>query len=67
MEEVRRLRIQERLKRGELNEGDEIDLATQEFSSAIPYFPPIKDETLDKYKIFYAIAVGGLIIFGGDY
>ncbi|KAJ7527008.1 hypothetical protein O6H91_16G031800 [Diphasiastrum complanatum] len=66
MEEVRRLRIQQRLKNAEQGLLDETeDEEIPEYPSSIPFFPPITTETLKQY---YAICFGliaGIILFGG--
>mmetsp|Transcript_39543 Transcript_39543/g.54902 ORF Transcript_39543/g.54902 Transcript_39543/m.54902 type:complete len:319 (+) Transcript_39543:127-1083(+) len=66
MEEVRRLRIQQRLKEGELSEEKEEPVFNLEFPSAIPLVPPLRGDSLNKvyYPIFAAYAIG-FIIFGG--
>ncbi|QDZ21698.1 chloroplast protein ORANGE-GREEN [Chloropicon primus] len=66
MEEVRRLRIQLRLKEGE----DEGAAASAEqddepYSSAIPFLPPVGTDTLKYYYWVYGFGVAGLVIFGG--
>ncbi|XP_024516436.1 protein ORANGE, chloroplastic isoform X1 [Selaginella moellendorffii] len=63
MEEVRRLRIQLRIKNAE--QGVEDDRDTPEYPSSIPFFPPLKTETL---KLYYAICFGliaSIMLFGG--
>ncbi|XP_024518042.1 protein ORANGE, chloroplastic isoform X2 [Selaginella moellendorffii] len=66
MEEVRRLRIQQRLKGAELGleeEDEENDLP--EYSSLFPFLPPLTYTTL---KLYYATCFafcGGVILFGG--
>lgn len=64
MEEVRRLRIQQRLK-GDLKGLDGEDLPEEAYPSFIPFFPPITDKTLRIYINFYILAVATIIIFGG--
>jgi hypothetical protein len=69
MEEVRRLRIQERLKvvSGGADAADPPlpDETTEPFPSALPFFPPINDGTLTTYTRFYGAAVAFIILFGG--
>ncbi|URE30833.1 KH domain [Musa troglodytarum] len=66
MEEVRRLRIQQRIKNAELgifNEKQENELP--DFPSFIPFLPPLTPANL---KVYYATCftlIGGIIIFGG--
>jgi len=72
MEEVRRLRIQERLKEAAADaDGGEAappplpDETMEPFPSALPFFPPLKDGTLATYTRFYGAAVAAIIVFGG--
>lgn len=62
MEEVRRLRIQQRIK------GDgpskEQELQQEQFMSALPFLPPLSEKTLGKYYTFYAAFCFGIIAFG---
>ncbi|KAF2311672.1 hypothetical protein GH714_025829 [Hevea brasiliensis] len=66
MEEVRRLRIQQRIKSAELGilkEAQENELP--DFPSFIPFLPPLSAENL---KLYYATCfslIAGIIIFGG--
>jgi len=67
MEEVRRLKIQQRLKA----EAD-TRLATlsaqplnQEYPSALPLLPPLTDETMDKYTYAFWASISAIIFFGG--
>ncbi|CAA7022528.1 unnamed protein product [Microthlaspi erraticum] len=66
MEEVRRLRIQQRIKNTELgiiNEEQEHDLPN--FPSFIPFLPPL---TAANLKVYYATCfslIAGIILFGG--
>lgn len=62
MEEVRRLRIQQRLKTGN---GFEEDVSKREYSSAVPFLPPLTDESIKEYYISFAVAVAVIIFFGG--
>ena len=70
MEEVRRLRIQVRVKDGDSDAGgdsaaadpDDLD---ERYSSAIPFLPPIGADTLKYYYWVYAIGVSSLVLFGG--
>jgi hypothetical protein len=76
MEEVRRLRIQERLKEAAEKAasaaggagggaGASTAAAPEPFPSALPFFPPLQDGTLESYGRFYAAAVALIILFGG--
>mmetsp|Transcript_16873 Transcript_16873/g.27418 ORF Transcript_16873/g.27418 Transcript_16873/m.27418 type:complete len:399 (+) Transcript_16873:254-1450(+) len=69
MEEVRRLRIQQRIKAkapGMRGTQTVREMQEQEsFPSAIPNFPPITKNTIQDYKRFYSIATPAVIIFGG--
>lgn len=64
MEEVRRLRIQQRLKGGETLVEDEY-AEEERYPSSIPFFPPINEHTLQLYVNFYFAAVATIILFGG--
>ncbi|EIE18921.1 hypothetical protein COCSUDRAFT_6492, partial [Coccomyxa subellipsoidea C-169] len=59
MEEVRRLRIQQRIKTKEEELGEE------RYPSALPFLPPLTDATISGYFQFYAAACAVIIIFGG--
>lgn len=68
MEEVRRLRIQERLRSDHSSTytpspttGD----LEESYPSSIPFFPPINSKTLQLYTNFYFLAVAAIILFGG--
>ncbi|KAL4422717.1 hypothetical protein ABPG75_008914 [Micractinium tetrahymenae] len=63
MEEVRRLRIQLRL-RGVAEDKESI-LAEEQYPSSIPFFPPITEKTIQLYMRLYAVTVAGIIAFGG--
>ncbi|CAG9460870.1 unnamed protein product [Pedinophyceae sp. YPF-701] len=79
LEEIRRLRIQERMKtpsaaaapgggNGSGTRGaaaPESELEAEEFRSALPYFPPITERTFDSYKAAFVVAVSGIMFFGG--
>lgn len=69
MEEVRRLRIQERLKGGgaasSVDADAAADVAAERFPSAIPFFPPLSDGTVRSYARLYAVLVASIILFGG--
>lgn len=68
MEEVRRLRIQERMKGG--GRGAVADQISQEvkddkFRSALPLLPELNEETIDTYFSLYYGIVASIIVFGG--
>eukprot|EP00195_Chlamydomonas_chlamydogama_P017282 CAMPEP_0202901574 /NCGR_PEP_ID=MMETSP1392-20130828/14331_1 /ASSEMBLY_ACC=CAM_ASM_000868 /TAXON_ID=225041 /ORGANISM="Chlamydomonas chlamydogama, Strain SAG 11-48b" /LENGTH=281 /DNA_ID=CAMNT_0049588157 /DNA_START=225 /DNA_END=1071 /DNA_ORIENTATION=+ len=63
MEEVRRLRIQQRLKG--VNPTKEQELAQEKFVSALPFLPPLEEKTLNLYFYAYATMFAGIIVFGG--
>jgi hypothetical protein len=70
MEEVRRLRIQERLKGGEhasapIEQQVAEELGDATFSSALPFLPKLTESNLDQYFGFYYIVVCAIIVFGG--
>ncbi|XP_008794902.2 protein ORANGE-GREEN, chloroplastic isoform X2 [Phoenix dactylifera] len=66
MEEVRRLRIQQRIKSAELGIlNEERDNELPDFPSFIPFLPPLTPANL---KLYYATCfslISGIIIFGG--
>lgn len=62
MEEVRRLRIQQRAKGGETTK--EQELSQEQFVSALPFLPPLSEKTLGNYYSFYAAFCCGIIAFG---
>jgi hypothetical protein len=65
MEEVRRLRIQQRLKSAEqsLQEDSEDETA---YPSSIPFLPPLtKTDLRQKYYVTFFSMIGAVIIFGG--
>ncbi|XP_039063189.1 protein ORANGE-GREEN, chloroplastic-like isoform X3 [Hibiscus syriacus] len=66
MEEVRRLRIQQRIKCAELGickEEQESDLPN--FPSFIPFLPPLTSSNLKVYYVTCYSLIVGIIIFGG--
>ncbi|XP_044480406.1 protein ORANGE, chloroplastic-like isoform X1 [Mangifera indica] len=65
MEEVRRLRIQQRIKSAELGMKEEQEHELPNFPSFIPFLPPLSSANL---KVYYATCfslIAGIIIFGG--
>jgi hypothetical protein len=69
MEEVRRLRIQQRIKGGAAAEAasQALDAALLEeaYPSFIPFFPPVTPKTIKLYTNFYYLSVISIILFGG--
>lgn len=70
MEEVRRLRIQERLKGGHDGAGAlaaqiSNDLNDDKFASALPFLPEFNESTVDRYFKAYYVIVAAIILFGG--
>lgn len=66
MEEVRRLRIQKRLKGRKLTNTNETEEQEhQAFPSALPFLPEITQDTITDYYIFFAGVVSFIIFFGG--
>ncbi|MBA0604343.1 hypothetical protein Godav_017010, partial [Gossypium davidsonii] len=66
MEEVRRLRIQQRIKSAELGifkEEQESELPN--FPSFIPFLPPLTSANLKVYYVTCYSLIAGIIIFGG--
>ncbi|XP_048421114.1 protein ORANGE-GREEN, chloroplastic [Pyrus x bretschneideri] len=66
IEEIRRLRIQQRIKRAELgavNEDQENELPS--FPSFIPFLPPLSSDNLKQYYAVCYSIVAGFILFGG--
>ncbi|KAK3033218.1 hypothetical protein RJ639_033098 [Escallonia herrerae] len=66
MEEVRRLRIQQRIKNAELgifNEEQENELP--DFPSFIPFLPPLTSANLKQYYASCFSLIAGIITFGG--
>lgn len=66
MEEVRRLRIQHRLKSSELGIGKEIqENELPDFPSFIPFLPPLKSTNLKQYYATCFSLIAGIMLFGG--
>ena len=66
MEEVRRLRIQERLKREASGIGEQTDsFVNEEFPSALPFAPPLNIETIRTYYLAFGVIIAAIILFGG--
>jgi hypothetical protein len=67
MEEVRRLKIQQRVKTGTVNlpKGDEFSIARENFKSALPFMPPVTEKTFKSYASFFVAIVTAIILFGG--
>lgn len=60
LEEVRRLRIQKKIKGPE----QEDDLRNEKYPSVLPFLPPLSDKTLQTYYTVYAATVALIILFG---
>lgn len=66
MEEVRRLRVQQRLKNVELGiQKDEQENELPDFPSFIPFLPPLSSANLKQYYATCFSLISGIIIFGG--
>ncbi|PKA50296.1 hypothetical protein AXF42_Ash013385 [Apostasia shenzhenica] len=66
MEEVRRLRIQQRIKSAELgNHKEEHENELPDFPSFIPFLPPLTPSNLRMYYATCFSLIAGVIIFGG--
>lgn len=63
MEELRRLRVQQRVKTIGLD--DEDVQPPREFESVIPGFPVLTEDSVKDYRIYWGAAVGLLLLFGG--
>eukprot|EP00798_Chlamydomonas_sp_ICE-L_P017885 gene17885-24277_t len=63
MEEVRRLRIQQRIKGGGTSAAKEVE--REEFPSSLPFLPPLTEKTLTNYYTFYIAFLVAIIMFGG--
>jgi len=63
MEEVRRLRIQERIKGG--GKSKEAELASEPYRAAVPLLPARTDASMKEYWRFYLTSVSVIILFGG--
>lgn len=63
LEEIRRLRIQQRVKGGE--KAKEEELQEERYPSVVPLLPPLTDKTFQMYVRFYVSAFGLIILFGG--
>lgn len=66
MEEIRRLRIQQRIKNAELGiSNNEVEIEMPNFPSFIPFLPPLTSENLKQYYATCFLLITGIIIFGG--
>lgn len=65
MEEVRRLRIQQKIKSAEHEMKNEEENEMPNFPSFIPFLPPLTTTTLRQYYIFCFGLVAAIILFGG--
>lgn len=65
MEEVRRLRIQQRIKNAELGMKEEQENELPNFPSFIPFLPPLTSANLKQYYATCFSLISGIILFGG--
>ncbi|XP_061359389.1 protein ORANGE, chloroplastic-like [Gastrolobium bilobum] len=66
MEEVRRLRIQQRIKNAEIGfSKEEQDNELPNFPSFIPFLPPLSSANLKQYYATCFSLIAGIILFGG--
>ncbi|XP_050384974.1 protein ORANGE-GREEN, chloroplastic [Argentina anserina] len=66
MEEVRRLRIQQRIKNAELGmSSEEPENELPNFPSFIPFLPPLTSANLKQYYAVCFSLITGIILFGG--
>lgn len=71
MEEVRRLKIQQRIKQKDDAENHEFTQTNnntspkENFKSALPFMPPITEKTFISYVVFFLGTVTTIIVFGG--
>ncbi|PQM39471.1 protein ORANGE-GREEN chloroplastic [Prunus yedoensis var. nudiflora] len=64
MEEVRRLRIQQRIKSAELGTEDQ-ENELPSFPSFIPFLPPLSSDNLKQYYVVCYSIITAFILFGG--
>ncbi|KAF4358429.1 hypothetical protein CsatB_009029 [Cannabis sativa] len=66
MEEVRRLRIQQRIKSAELGVSkNEREVELPDFPSFIPFLPPLTSANLKQYYASCFSLIAGIMLFGG--
>ncbi|XP_028806033.1 protein ORANGE-GREEN, chloroplastic isoform X2 [Neltuma alba] len=65
MEEVRRLRIQQRIKSAELGLKEERENELPNFPSFIPFLPPLSASNLKQYYATCLSLIAGVMLFGG--
>ncbi|CAH1412483.1 unnamed protein product [Lactuca virosa] len=65
MEEVRRLRVQQRLKNLKRNEGSFEDNEMPDIPSSIPFLPSVTPKTLKQLYLTSFSFISGVIVFGG--
>ncbi|KAI3760425.1 hypothetical protein L1987_50820 [Smallanthus sonchifolius] len=65
MEEVRRLRVQQRLKNIRRNEGSVEDNEMPDIPSSIPFLPSVTPKTLKQLYLTSFSFISGIIVFGG--
>ncbi|CEG00612.1 unnamed product [Ostreococcus tauri] len=63
MEELRRLRVQQRVKTIGLEDDETVE--PREFVSVIPGFPVLTEDSVKDYRIYWGAAVAMLLLFGG--
>ncbi|KAK4432582.1 protein ORANGE-LIKE, chloroplastic [Sesamum alatum] len=66
MEEVRRLRVQQRIKSMKVvDESSEVENEMPEFPSSIPFLPHVTPKTLKQLYLTSFSFISGIIVFGG--
>ncbi|KAK3032120.1 hypothetical protein RJ639_035930 [Escallonia herrerae] len=65
MEEVRRLRVQQRTKGSKVDESGEVDNEMPEIPSSIPFLPHVTPKTLKQLYLTSFSFISGIIVFGG--
>ena len=72
MEEVRRLRIQQRMRMKTVSSsapmdgpGETSSDTDESYPSFIPFFPPVNEKTMKLYTNLYYVTVAAIIMFGG--
>ncbi|XP_078441402.1 protein ORANGE-LIKE, chloroplastic-like [Wolffia australiana] len=65
MEEVRRLRVQQRIKSVDLDEMDNEEIEMPDIPSTIPFVPRLTTKTLKQLYLTAFSTISGIIVFGG--
>lgn len=66
MEEVRRLRVQQRIRKVELGiVSEEQEMELPNFPSFIPFLPPLNSTNLNRYYASCFSLIAGIMLFGG--